>query len=157
MRSDLLYHGTSAVRCKSIKKESLIRVSPSEEQKLSLTPILDVALYWAELSAWTDVYDYNGDGVGCVLILSRKGLARAGYRLNKIHYDPVDEFRWEQEIACWRNVKIRSEILIDVQVIPISAKQLNVWRREHLQLRGIKRRSSSCKFGTKASHSHEDA
>jgi hypothetical protein len=134
MKSNLLYHGTSAYRLAAIRKEGLLRISPTEKA-VCLTPVYDVAVYWAELSSWSDAGDERGDGEGCVLALSVKALQRAGYSLTKIKYDePFNEYAWEKEIACSMDVDITQPgILRDVQMITDAAECIARKRREEGQ------------------------
>ena len=123
MRFDWLYHGTSALRFASIQREGLVRIvgAPLAHDCVCLTPLYEIARYWAEISAWSDARDYHSDGAGCILVLRRKALLHAGYTLTKIKYDP--QFAWAQEIACWSDINLQeSGALIEVQYIPDAAK-----------------------------------
>lgn len=99
---ELLYHGTSNIRWESIHTAGYLRLALTGDPKIGLTPKLDVAEYWALLSAETDA-DTTLTCYGMILTFGMSSLMRGGYFLS--HYsDPVygkGACDWEEEIACW--------------------------------------------------------
>ena len=71
---DVLFHGTSTPRWRSIQQDGRLRLPTSGDRKISLTTDRSVAEYWADLAAWTDRRDRLGDGPGVTLVLSHSAL-----------------------------------------------------------------------------------
>ena len=114
---DVLFHGTSTPRWRSIQQDGVLRLPTSGDLKISLTTDLGVAKYWADLAVWTDRRDRLGDGPSVILTLSHSELDAAGHWLTEFSDDVWGEGEcdWEQEIACWSDIEI-SQVAIAFQL-----------------------------------------
>jgi hypothetical protein len=105
---DVLFHGTSTPRWRSIQRDGRLRFPTSGDPKISFTTDLGVANYWADLAAWTDQKEGRGDGPCVILVLSCADLDASGHWLTEFSDDVWGEGEcdWELEVACWSDIEL---------------------------------------------------
>ena len=114
---DVLFHGTSMSRWRSIQQDGRLRLPTSGDLKISLTTDFGVAVYWAKLASASDgtvaecraaLAAIANRKAGVVLVLSHSALETSGHWLTEFNDDfwGEGECDWEQEIACWSDIDI---------------------------------------------------
>ena len=121
----VLYHGTSIARLRRILSEGRLAVSATgPDRKVSLTTEVSVAEYFACHAVLGD----RRSGVvskPIVLLIDGEGLLELNYELTAFS-DPIwgdGRCDWENEIACWTDIKPLDEVLIAVE--PVSVARYN--------------------------------
>lgn len=133
----VLYHGTTTRRLTQILRDNVLKISPTGDPKIALTIAPSVAEYFAlnALNALPgdrhDRRDHENRPV--IMRLDGEVLVRQGYQLRAY----ADTFwgpgrcNWENEIACWEDIRPLHEVVIGIDPVPLDRLEIcgkNCWK-----------------------------
>jgi len=114
MKSMILYHGTSKLRLKQILEEDCLRTTTANMPRVCLSSKYEPALYFANLSAWTDTSS------PFVIRLKAEDLLDNMYVLTP-YSDPFygeGECDWEYEVSICEDIYPLGEVIKDFKEVP---------------------------------------
>jgi len=115
-RNATLFHGTSKQRLQSILEEDCLRGYTVGTPAVCTSDHIEPALYWANLTAWTDTSD------PVVIGLSSRKLLGKQYILAR-YSDPiygVGKLDWEKEIRVRGSISPLAEVVEGYEEVPWS-------------------------------------
>jgi hypothetical protein len=130
-----LYHGTTTLHLRQIRQDNVLRVSPTGEKVVSLTPDRSVAEAASLCALVGDCRDRPGSiSQPVILVLDGEALVGRRYVLEARSDDTPDEegYDWENELASEEDIDPLHEVLVRIERVPLD--RFEIWQRGDIRL-----------------------